>query len=259
MNKKTKQILKEIKERIINLKNLKIKDTVLWFGIGVVTLIISPFIFGWWTILFIVLIIFGRSCNLTVKTFLTIFTVGIAIASLNRQNILLNSQITQFQLDKRPYLFVDFKYKGGLRESDILFGADMVFKNTGKFPAKIIKAEYLVCDEKECHDYKKWYTDTYGGFPEITLVPPNSDVGPFAYAAGLLKGSKYGCVGVLLTYQGFESNKEYWFYRIDKFKIDIAKDSSLRDSHQIGHVIQWDENKDKPKPRLEKPSFTNEQ
>lgn len=250
-----RKIQKELAKRLSILKKTSPRDIVLWMGIGVFVSIFSIIVLKWWTILVWMIIIVGRPYKLSVTTFLAVFTLSIALVNLDYQNKLLSNQLIQSQLEWRPYLFVDFNYLGSVREKDILFGANMIFRNTGKTPAKIIKAQYLICDEKECHDYKKWYSDTYGGFPEIKLVPPNSNTGPFPYAAGLLKGSKYACIGVLLTYQGIESNKEYWFYEVNKFKLDIAEDGGIKNSHQISHDVQWDENKDREKPNLIKPDF----
>ncbi len=77
----------------------------------------------------------------------------------------------------------------------------------------------MVCSETKCIDYKKWYFDTNGGFPEIGFVAPDGKVGPLVYTPGIPKDAKCACVGVVVDYAGVDSKKRYWFKRLNVFSI----------------------------------------
>lgn len=232
-------------ELIYNFKNQSSAEVLLWALILIVSLVVAFKLFGWIAALIIFsIVVGGRFYNMQPTAFITIFSICIAATNLYNQNESLKKQLQQFQLDKRPYLAVDFQYGFGPREKDILFGAGMIFQNSGRFPASDIKTEYLVCDEIGCHDFKTWYRDTYGGFPEVKFVQPCGKINiPVAYIPGISKNAKLACIGIKAIYRGIESSNEYWFMRIDVFRLIRGDNGEVTDLKLIDTHTEWDKNK----------------
>ena len=173
------------------------------------------------------------------------------------QQEVLRMQQRAFSIEKRPYLYVNFLYDFRPREDDILFGAIMGFRNTGDFPANVINLKYLVADDDSNKpiDFKKWYGDTYGNFPDITVVPPGQDI-MTVYTPGISKNATLACVGVLAQYAGEDPAGEFWFRRLDVFRIIHDETGKITDKKLIDIKIDWDRNQNRPLPEFTIPNWS---
>ena len=115
----------------------------------------------------------------------------------------------------------------------------------------------MVCDDTgRCDDFKKWWQDTHGGFPEVGVVPPNSKIQPLLnYIPGISKDAKFASVGVLVSYEGVEQEINYWFKRIDVFKISRDEQGNAVGLNPIDLDISWDQNGKKSLPKLIMPDW----
>lgn len=247
-------LLKAKKECMANWNGQTPSEILLWVLIAILTFIVSWRIFGFWIALLILSVILtGRFYNVTVTGFLTVFGIFVAINQLSIQTKEIKTAAEQNELDKRPYLFVEFGYDARMRSNDFLFGGLFYFYNRGRLPASSIETNYLVCSETKCIDFKKWYADSYGGFPDIRFVAPEGNVGPLVYTPGIPKDSKCVCVGVSLSYSGIDARK-YWFRRLNTFR--IISNGDKKELKLISTEVDWDRNGKSIIPELKQPDWS---
>lgn len=193
-------------------------------------------------------------------TLLYVVITGISVSVMSKANVIqlemLENQKNEMALSGRPYVFVNFEYTFSPRTDDILFGADMTFQNTGNFPANLEELTYLVADDvtNKSIDFKKWYSDTYGGFPEIKVIPPSEKI-KAVYTPGISKKANWACVGVLAKYEGEASKKIFWFKRLDTFKIVRDDKGNIIDLKLTATEVDWDKNQNKDMPKLAIPAW----
>lgn len=188
---------------------------------------------------------------------ITYLSVQVARETNKIQQQVLLTQRRAFSIEKRPYLYVNFVYDFRPRKDDILFGAIIGFRNTGDFPANVSELKYLVADNvsNKSIDFKKWYGDSYGNFPDITVVPPSQDI-VAVYTPGISQKATLACVGVLVQYQGEDPADKFWFKRMDVFRIIHDDAGKIADKKLIDIQIDWDKNQARPAPEFTIPNWS---
>lgn len=277
-----RNISSQLKELMANFTATSFSEWISWFLIAFVISMVAVLILNkpWIIFVVIIFILFGRLYNMQPHGFLTICAFLIAAHQLylqtdtlrdqkkqlllqdqtvQAQTKALNAQIEQFQLDKRPYLsveFINYDFRPRKQEKDILFGAFMNFQNRGRLPASNIKPNYLVCDDRSrCDDFRKWHRDFLGGFPDPTFVPSDGTVGPITYTPGISENANLACIGILVAYHGLESDKQYWFKRMDVVRIIRDQNGEPIKYVILERDISWDENKNKEMSALKEPDW----
>lgn len=182
----------------------------------------------------------------------------IQLKSIKNENKALALQLKQLQLDKRPYLSIDITPRLWTNGENYFFGGNLFFRNEGSFPASDITPEYLVSNDidNENVDFKKWHNDTYGAFPDVKIVPPKDRIGPIPYAPGLPKDATFACVGILVSYTGFESGKRYWFKRVDSYRILKDENGNPSQLILIDPAVDWDKEANFDIPKLNIPIWS---
>ena len=131
----------------------------------------------------------------------------------------------------------------------------MLFRNKGQYPASDVEPKYLVCDDKgRSYNFEKWYGDSFGGFPKIQVVPPDSSI-DIVYCPGIEKDATFASIGILVNYQGLDSGNKHWFKRQDVFKIEKDENGNAKEVKLIKYDIFWDKNKTGEGPDLIQPDW----
>jgi len=254
-----------------------IEDIVLW---AIISLFVLPSAgiaigkwFGLWygfcaAVLLALVIVIGRFYNMQAKFFVTVVTVfftGAALLfqsraltvqtqSLSVQSDVLKVNLKQMQLNTRPQVAVTIYPRGWNRDNTSYFGGNIEFENYSAFSARNMKTEYLISnDTGKADDFKKWYSDTYGSFPEISFVSAKSKSDQIPLVPSIPRAANFACIGVKVLYQGFDSNKKYWHIIRKTYRLAKDKDGNLTDLILIDNVQQSDDDSGADVPRLEVP------
>jgi hypothetical protein len=162
-----------------------------------------------------------------------------------------------FNLEKRPYLYVDLeplsKYYS---DGSIHGGGWAVYKNEGQIPASDVQTEFKVAtdDVQGEIDIKKWYEQKLGGkFPEVKTVFPKQGGVKIPINPSINKKAKFLSIEVLVTYSGIEKNKRYW----SKFSqmYDVIVDGKNMKLTPRGPIIDWDRDLNSELPPLTIPNW----
>lgn len=101
--------------------------------------------------------------------------------SVDLQGRQIQLQADGFQLEHRPYLYLhlpldQIRVWQNETEGGWFGGGDLRFRNVGKDPASITKAQYMVAsDARGVIDFVGWFETEFGGFPDIEVVFPGQD------------------------------------------------------------------------------------
>jgi len=231
---------------------------------------------GWAIVAIIVILVSRIFYNMEPQGFLTICAILVAAHQLYLQNIALDTQskalevqlnqnqalesslrqqVKQFILEQRPYLFMKFSRDLYLRErpslNDVLCGVEMSFHNSGRLPATIVNTQCIVSDNTgRFEDYKEWHIGTYGGFPELQVIPPqDNNRPPKDYIPAISPDAKIVCISMVISYKGPESNAAYWNMISQFWRIDRDKNGRLKPFF-LDKKDNWDECKNEPVPKI---------
>lgn len=162
---------------------------------------------------------------LTLATIIYAIITGLTLGALKQANQiqagLLNIQGRQLELDKRPMLYIAIEPRLWTDGKNYYFGGDLTYQNNGAYIARNIDSEYLISNniaDSEV-DYKNWYSDTHGSFPDIKAVPPHQNIGPLPLTPSFDKNASWVSIGVLSKYKGYDQEVKYWIKRVDIYNI----------------------------------------
>ncbi|MBW1796015.1 MAG: hypothetical protein JRJ38_16595 [Deltaproteobacteria bacterium] len=197
-------------------------------------------------------------------------------SSIDLQTRSIEIQTERFNLEKRPYLWVELKKRhiatGAVEKRSIFGGGNLHYYNKGEVPAGDIKLEFIVeSDIIRTNELDKWFKEARGGFPQIKTVFPNQSdlyVGLHPFIGNMGNLPKLIFIGALITYTGMDKNKKYWYkaewlYEII-YKIKIEKlEGKVKEQQEIQEVAfsplkiytDWDRNTNFEVPELKEPDW----
>ena len=208
------------------------------------------------TILFVFIILLLKlpSYEITTNKVIAAGTFCSALAAFFALSVLavqVYTQTQRFNLEKRPYLYVQVKkQKFSIygKPPTVIAGGVFEFRNVGQIPASKVETNFVVANEVvEEIKIEEWFNKVLGGYPHIECVFPNQINLEIPIHPQTDNRAKFLFIDINVKYIGHRENDNYWFILRNVYKINlIDKKMTL-----IRTDTSWDRNEKSSPPEID--------